>query len=279
VPDTLDHAERDRSDDEYENQAHVLVPPLVSRKLAECVGNRKGRCRVNLGNPKEHLAAPPDLGVQCITLTPIWMANEKINDTRVDSPAGVHLVGLRRRGTLPERAGFGPIPKLPPPEGDIPSHGEDRQSRGLVGRSEIHCRPRLFRRRLCPLVIHAGFTVLPNGDALVAESNAPANSNATRYSRHCYGLGHAAGGWDVPSPNRITLLRDLDGNGIAETKSMFLKGLNSPLGMALVGDSLYVADTDALLRFPYRDGDTKIATPPENGRLAVARSTAIGRRT
>jgi glucose/arabinose dehydrogenase len=139
----------------------------------------------------------------------------------------------------------------------------------VSGRSRSSRRPKeTFRRRLCPLVIHAGFTVLPNGDALVAESNAPANSNATRYSRHCYGLGHAAGGWDVPSPNRITLLRDLDGNGIAETKSMFLKGLNSPLGMALVGDSLYVADTDALLRFPYRDGDTKIATPPENGRLA-----------
>jgi hypothetical protein len=58
VPDTLDHAERDRSDDEYENQAHVLVPPLVGRKLAERAGNRKGRRGVNWRNPKEQIAAP-----------------------------------------------------------------------------------------------------------------------------------------------------------------------------------------------------------------------------
>jgi glucose/arabinose dehydrogenase len=106
--------------------------------------------------------------------------------------------------------------------------------------------------------------VLPNGDVLVAESNAPANSDTAP------GIQDIATAWvmrqmgaDVPSHNRITLRRDVDGDGIAETKSAFLEGLNSPFGMALVGDSLYVADTDALLRFPYRDRDTKIAAPPE----------------
>jgi glucose/arabinose dehydrogenase len=68
-------------------------------------------------------------------------------------------------------------------------------------------------------------------------------------------------GTGMPSPNRIILLRDADGDGAAETKSIFLSGLNSPFGMALLGDQLYVADTDALLRFPYRDGDTKITEP------------------
>ena len=66
-------------------------------------------------------------------------------------------------------------------------------------------------------------------------------------------------GAGVPSPNRIMLLRDADGDGVAETTSVFLKGLNSPFGMALIGDKLYVADTDALLRFDYQDGATEIA--------------------
>jgi glucose/arabinose dehydrogenase len=64
-------------------------------------------------------------------------------------------------------------------------------------------------------------------------------------------------GADVPSPNRIALLRDADGDGISETKSKFLEGLTSPFGMALVGQDLYVADT------PYREGATKITAPPE----------------
>ena len=70
-------------------------------------------------------------------------------------------------------------------------------------------------------------------------------------------------GAGVPSANRITLLRETDGDGLAETKSTFLEGLNSPFGMALVGDTLYVADTDALLQFPYREGDTKVTAPPK----------------
>ena len=65
----------------------------------------------------------------------------------------------------------------------------------------------------------------------------------------------------MPSANRITLLRDADGDGLAETKTLFLRGLNSPFGMALMGHDLYVANTDAILRFPYVDGATEIATP------------------
>ena len=72
-------------------------------------------------------------------------------------------------------------------------------------------------------------------------------------------MGRAGAG--TPSANRITLLRDADGDGIAETKSVFLEGLNSPFGMVLVGDDFYVADSDAILKFPYHDGDTKITAP------------------
>ena len=65
----------------------------------------------------------------------------------------------------------------------------------------------------------------------------------------------------MPSANRITLLRDADGDGVAETRTVFLDGLNSPFGMALVGNDFYVANTDALVRFPYTPGATRITAP------------------
>lgn len=104
--------------------------------------------------------------------------------------------------------------------------------------------------------------VLPNGDVLVAETNTPAKPEASPGIRDMVTdfVMHRAGG-GMPSPNRIILLRDADGDGVAEVASTFLAGLNSPFGMALVGHDLYVADTDALLRFPYEAGETKIAHP------------------
>lgn len=99
--------------------------------------------------------------------------------------------------------------------------------------------------------------VLPNGDVLVAETNSPPRDGGgiegmvTRWL-----LGKAGAG--VPSANRISLLRDADGDGKSELKTPFITGLNSPFGMALVGDTLYVANTDAVLAFPYTEGATKI---------------------
>src|SRR4029079_14888853 len=68
----------------------------------------------------------------------------------------------------------------------------------------------------------------------------------------------AKAGSAVESANRITLLRDVDGDGVAETRSVLIEGLNSPFGMALVGSDLYVANCDAILRFPYQPGETRI---------------------
>lgn len=76
-------------------------------------------------------------------------------------------------------------------------------------------------------------------------------------------LAMRSAGAGAPSADRITLLRDSDGDGAAETREIFLDGLHSPFGMALVGDSLYVADTDAIVRFPYRSGETHIGARPE----------------
>lgn len=105
--------------------------------------------------------------------------------------------------------------------------------------------------------------VLPNGDVLVAETNAPPKPDDGKGVKGWVMkkvMGRAGAG--VPSPNRITLLRDKDHDGIAETRTVFLENLNSPFGMTLVGNDLYVADTDRLLRFHYEEGDTAIKSQP-----------------
>ena len=104
--------------------------------------------------------------------------------------------------------------------------------------------------------------VLPNGDVLVAESNAPPKpGDAWGLKGFIYKQVLKWAGAGVPSANRITLLRDADGDGVAETRSIFLKDLNSPFGMVLVGDEFYVANADAIMKFPYHAGETKISEP------------------
>ncbi len=101
--------------------------------------------------------------------------------------------------------------------------------------------------------------MLPNGDVLVAETNAPPKPDGGKGIRGwVVSLVMKRAGAGVPSANRITLLRDADGDGTAEVRSVLLSGLNSPFGMALVGDRLFVANADAVLGFPYKTGDTVI---------------------
>jgi glucose/arabinose dehydrogenase len=102
--------------------------------------------------------------------------------------------------------------------------------------------------------------VLPNGDVLVAETNKPENGpKETGIKAKFQGAAQKKAGAGVASPNRITLLRGVGNDGTAATKTVFLQGLNSPFGMTLVGNDLYVANADALWRFPYKTGDTSIA--------------------
>jgi glucose/arabinose dehydrogenase len=103
--------------------------------------------------------------------------------------------------------------------------------------------------------------VLPNGDVLVAETNAPSRPDEEKGIKGWITtlvMGRA--GAVTTSANRITLLRDANGDGIAEIRSVFLEGLNSPFGMALVGEDFYVANSDAIVKFPYHAGDMKIAS-------------------
>ncbi len=104
--------------------------------------------------------------------------------------------------------------------------------------------------------------VLPNGDVLVAESNAPPRPEGSAGLR---GLAMrvvmSRAGAVTESANRITLLRDADGDGVAETRLPFLENLNSPYGMVLIGDQLFIADTDAIRRYPYQTGQVRMNDP------------------
>ena len=103
---------------------------------------------------------------------------------------------------------------------------------------------------------------LPNGDVLVAESNAPPKPDDGKGIRgFVQKMFMKNAGAQTPSANRITLLRDGDGDGVAEVREVFLKGLNSPFGMVLVGDDFYVADSDAVMKFKYTPGATHLDGP------------------
>jgi glucose/arabinose dehydrogenase len=104
--------------------------------------------------------------------------------------------------------------------------------------------------------------VLPNGDVLVAETSAPRRPDDSKGIKGwLFKQLEKTAGSAVPSANRITLLRDADGDGVAETRSVFLDSLSSPFGMALVGDDFYVANTDAIVRYPYAPGQSRIEAP------------------
>ena len=165
--------------------------------------------------------------------------------------------------TLPEQAGIGPHPTLPSPNPTLlptvniaPAKGWPA---GVTPRAAMGLRVNAFATGLDhPRWLY----VLPNGDVLVAESNAPPKPEDSKGIKGwIMKLVMKRAGAGVPSANRITLLRDSNGDGIANLRTVFLHGLNSPFGMALVGNDLYVANTDGLVRFPYRNGETRIIEP------------------
>jgi glucose/arabinose dehydrogenase len=107
--------------------------------------------------------------------------------------------------------------------------------------------------------------VLPNGDVLVSETNAPRRPDDGKGIKgFFFRYFQRKGGGAVPSENRIILLRDADGDGVAETRTVFLSGLHSPFGIALAGNALYVANTDGIVRFPYSRGATQISASGVN---------------
>lgn len=173
------------------------------------------------------------------------------------------LSGCGDEATLPEEAGIGPAPTLPPPHRTLIPTVAIAPAKGWPeGKTPVPGEGLSVAMFAAGLAHPRSLLVLPNGDVLVAETDAPPKpEDAKGITGWISRLIQKRAGADTPSANRITLLRDADGDGRAETRAAFIEGLNSPFGMALIGDELFVADTDAVLRFPYRQGETRIAAP------------------
>ena len=177
--------------------------------------------------------------------------------------AALLLSACGDQATLPVSAGTGPDPQLPSPRQTWLPTVNIAPAKGWPAGTTPTAAPGLKVAAFADGLDHPRWLlVLPNGDVLVAETNAPERpDDAAGIKGWASRLVMRRAGAGVPSANRITLLRDANGAGVAETRSVFLEGLNSPFGMALIDGDLYVADTDALRRFPYHDGDTRITAP------------------
>ena len=178
------------------------------------------------------------------------------------STAALALGGCGDVATLPVAAGTGPRPTLPEPHKSlIPTLNiapADAWPAGTSPQAAPGTRVAAFARDLDhPRWLYT----LPNGDVLVAETNSPPKpEDGKGFKGWVMGKVMKRAGAGAPTANRITLLRDTDGDGVADVRSVLLAGLNSPFGMALVGNTLYVADTDAVMKFPFSVGETRIAT-------------------
>jgi glucose/arabinose dehydrogenase len=170
------------------------------------------------------------------------------------------LAGCGERATLPESAGVGASPELPPPNETLIPTVRIAPAIGWRAAQTPTAAAGLQVAAFARDLEHPRWLyVLPDGDVLVAESNAPAKEDPPSGPR-AWVMQRAMkkAGAAVPSPDRITRLRDADGDGVAEERSVFRAGLHSPFGMVLVGETLYVANADALLAFDYRPGDTEL---------------------
>jgi glucose/arabinose dehydrogenase len=162
---------------------------------------------------------------------------------------------------LPPQATVGPDPTLPPPEKHLIPTVQVAPATGWPAGVKPGAAPGVDVNLYASGLEHPRWVyVLPNGDVLVAETAAPPKPEDGKGIKGVVmrSLMKKAGS-AAPSANRITLLRDADGDGVAETRSVFIEGLNSPFGMALVGNDLYVANTDSVMRFPYTAGQTRIS--------------------
>ena len=171
------------------------------------------------------------------------------------------LLAACAQGSPQPFAGFGEQPELPAPK------------QGLI--PTLNARPAVGWPAGAAPVAPAGFKVtqfagglahprwllvLPNGDVLVSEASSEAKPPKVLQDRIANWLQNKAGA-TMRSPNRITLLRDADGDGTAETRTLFAQGLKRPFGMTLTGGKLYVANDDGVVAFSYADGQTSVSGP------------------
>jgi glucose/arabinose dehydrogenase len=162
---------------------------------------------------------------------------------------------------LPVSAGFGPKPILPPPNPTWVPTVNIAPAKGWPAEGKPKPAPGLQVAPLARDFNHPRWLyVLPNGDVLVAETNSPAKPDAGLKDMIAKQIMKKAGAAGAGG-NRITLLRDSNGDGKVELRTAFIEGLNSPFGMGLIGDDFYVANADAVVRFPYQKDATRITEP------------------
>jgi hypothetical protein len=173
--------------------------------------------------------------------------------------AGLGLAGCNYEGSDPKKQ-IGANPVLPelqqyliPPirTAKVLAWGEDTPA--VPQGMQVHALAKGFEH---PRSLY----VLPNGDVLVVEANGP-KAPIHRPKDIITGWVQWFAGAKGEGGNRITLLRDSNGDGVPEVRTVFLDHLNSPFGVALVGNDLYVANTDAVIRYPYQEGQTSITDP------------------
>lgn len=176
----------------------------------------------------------------------------------------VGLAACGESSTLQVADGTGPSPKLPDPNKTLIPTVNIAPAIGWANGATPTAAAGLKVVAFAEHLDHPRWLyVLPNGDVLVAETNSPAKPDDSKGIKGWIAdKVMARAGAGVPSANRITLLRDADHDGVAETRTVFIENLNSPFGMTLVGNDLYVADTDKLLRFPYQPGEDRISAQP-----------------
>ena len=182
----------------------------------------------------------------------------------ISAAAALTLAACSSAAPDPIAVGFGPDPKLPPPTKQIlPTVNiatAEMWPDGMVPTAAEGMIVTEFARDLDhPRWIYQ----LPNGDVLVAESNAPKKEISTGLMGWIQKQVMSKAGAGVPSAERITLLRDADGDGVAELKTPFMTNLHSPFGMSLIGNTFYIANADAIVSVPYSDGQTAIAAAPQ----------------
>jgi glucose/arabinose dehydrogenase len=181
---------------------------------------------------------------------------------KVVAMVGSAAIAWRRlQGTVREQA-VGAAPRIPPakPQGRLPTL-KMPTAQGWSAEHKPTAAPGLEVNAFATGLKHPRWIhLLPNGDVAVAEALQSAATPQTVFEHAMMATMKRAAAVGV-SANRITLLRDADGDGVAEVRETFLEGLNQPFGMALLGDTFYVGNTDGVVAFPYTSGATRITAP------------------
>ncbi|MGK6310584.1 PQQ-dependent sugar dehydrogenase [Variovorax sp. DT-64] len=181
------------------------------------------------------------------------------------------LAACGETAKLPPEAGIGPTPQLPAPHKTLMPTVKIAPAVGWGDTAGPKAPNGFIVTALARGLDHPRWVyTLPNGDVLVVESNKPPKPEAAkddlgtigRLKSWVMGMVQKRAGAGVPSANRITLLRDANGDGTAELRQVFMRNLNSPFGVALVGGELFIANADALVKVPYAEGQTAIAATP-----------------